>query len=120
MFENLPMAFLIGGIICVIGQLIMDLTPFVITPAHILVGYVTTGAVISALGFYEPLVNLGGAGATIPLSGFGHSLAQGAIEGVKTKGILGALGGGLEATAVGIVIAIILGFTVATLFNPKG
>jgi len=120
MFENISMAFLIGGIICVIGQLIMDLTPFVITPAHVLVGYVTTGAVISALGLYEPLIKMGGAGATIPLSGFGHSLAQGAIQGVKTKGILGALGGGLEATSVGIVAAILLGYTMATIFNPRG
>ncbi|MDK2822572.1 MAG: stage sporulation protein [Clostridia bacterium] len=120
MLENIFNAFFIGGIICVIGQLIMDLTPFVITPAHILVGYVTTGAVISALGYYEPLVKLGGAGATIPLSGFGHSLAQGAIEGVKTKGLLGAIGGGLEATSVGIVAAIVLGFSMATIFNPKG
>lgn len=120
MFDNLPMAFLIGGLICVIGQLIMDLTPFVITPAHVLVGYVTTGAVISALGLYEPLVKLAGAGATIPLSGFGHALAQGAIEGVKTKGLLGAIGGGLEATSVGIVAAIMFGFAISTIFNPKG
>ena len=62
MFENVPMAFLIGGLICVIGQLIIDLTPFVVTPAHILVGYVTTGVIISAIGLYEPLVNLAGAG----------------------------------------------------------
>ncbi|MFZ5943446.1 MAG: stage V sporulation protein AE [Bacillota bacterium] len=120
MFENIFNAFLIGGIICVIGQLIMDLTPFVITPAHVLVGYVTIGALVSAVGLYEPLVNFAGAGATIPLSGFGHSLAQGAIEGVKTKGILGAIGGGIEATAAGVVAAIILGFSMATIFNPKG
>jgi len=120
MFENIFNAFLVGGVICVIGQLIMDLTPFVITPAHVLVGYVTTGAVISALGLYEPLVKIGGAGATVPLSGFGHSLAQGAIEGVKTKGLLGAIGGGFEATAVGIVAAIILGLSMATIFNPRG
>lgn len=120
MFENIIGAFLIGGIICVIGQLILDLTPFMITPAHILVGYVTTGAIISALGLYEPLIQMGGAGATIPLSGFGHALAQGAIEGVKTKGLLGAIGGGLEATAVGIVSAIILGLSMATIFNPRG
>ena len=74
-------AFILGGLICVIGQLLMDLTPFNITPAHILVGYVTTGAVLSGLGLYQPLVDWGGAGATVPLSGFGHSLAQGAIEG---------------------------------------
>ena len=120
MFENIFNAFLIGGIICVIGQLIMDLTPFVITPAHVLVGYVTSGAVISAVGLYEPLIKFGGAGAVIPLSGFGHSLAQGAIEGAKTKGLLGAIGGGFESTAVGIVAAILLGLSMATIFNPKG
>ncbi|KJS82723.1 MAG: stage V sporulation protein AEB [Peptococcaceae bacterium BICA1-8] len=120
MFENIFNAFLIGGIICVIGQLIMDLTPFVITPAHVLVGYVTSGGIISAVGLYEPLIKFGGAGAVIPLSGFGHSLAQGAIEGAKTKGLLGAIGGGFEATAVGIVAAILLGLSMATIFNPKG
>ncbi len=113
-------AFLIGGAICLIGQLIMDLTPYQITPGHILVGYVTGGAVLSALGLYEPLVKLGGAGATVPLSGFGHALAQGAIQGAKTKGLLGALGGGLEATAVGIAAAIVFGYSMAVIFNPKG
>jgi len=120
MFENILSAFFIGGLICVIGQLIMDITPFVITPAHVLVGYVTTGAVISAIGLYEPLVKIGGAGATIPLSGFGHSLAQGAIKGVETKGLLGAISGGFESTAAGIVAAIILGLSMATIFNPRG
>ncbi len=120
MFENVPMAFLVGGLICVIGQLIMDLTPFVVTPAHILVGYVTTGVVMSAIGLYEPLVNFAGAGATVPLSGFGHALAQGAIQGVTSKGLIGAFSGGLEATAAGVAIAIISGFTIATIFNPKG
>lgn len=113
-------AFLLGGVLCAIGQLIMDLTPFKITPGHILVGYVTIGAVLSAVGLYGPLVDWGGAGATVPLSGFGHSLAQGAIEGVKGKGLLGALGGGLEATAVGITAAIVFGLITATFFNPRG
>ncbi|NLL17851.1 MAG: SpoVA/SpoVAEb family sporulation membrane protein, partial [Clostridia bacterium] len=80
------MAFVIGGLICVIGQLIMDLTPTKVTTAHMLVGYVTGGAVLSALGLYQPLVDLAGAGATIPVSGFGHSLAQGAIEAARTRG----------------------------------
>lgn len=120
MLENLPMAFLIGGLLCVIGQLVIDLTPFIITPAHVLVGYVTSGAIISAFGFYELLIKIGGAGATIPLSGFGHSLAQGAIEGVKAKGLLGAFSGGIESTAAGIAAAIILGYTMAAVFNPKG
>ncbi|MFZ5754384.1 MAG: stage V sporulation protein AE [Bacillota bacterium] len=118
--EDLIKAFLVGGALCLFGQLIMDLTPFNITPGHILVGYVTVGAVLSALGLYQPLVEWGGAGATVPLSGFGHSLAQGAIESVKSKGLLGALGGGLEATSVGIAAAVVFGLVVATLFNPKG
>jgi len=113
-------AFILGGLICVIGQLLMDLTPFNITPAHILVGYVTTGAVLSALGLYQPLVDWGGAGATVPLSGFGHSLAQGAIEGVKSQGLLGALGGGLQATSTGVAVAIVFGLVFATFARPKG
>lgn len=113
-------AFLLGGIICMIGQLLMDLTPFNITPGHILVGYVTIGAVLSALGVYQPLIDWGGAGASVPLSGFGHSLAQGAIEGVKNKGLLGAIGGGLEATAVGIAAAIMFGLLTAIFFKPRG
>jgi len=118
--ESLIKAFIVGGVLCAIGQLLMDLTPFNITPAHILVGYVTGGAVLSAIGIYKPLVEWSGAGATVPLSGFGHSLVQGAIEGVKTKGLLGALGGGLEATSVGIAAAVVFGVAVATFFTPKG
>jgi len=118
--ESIIKAFLLGGILCVVGQLLMDMTPFNITPAHILVGYVTVGAVLSAAGLYQPLVDWGGAGATVPLSGFGHSLAQGAIEGVKNKGLLGALGGGLAATSVGIAAAVVFGLIAATFFNPKG
>lgn len=112
-------AFLLGGFFCVIAQLLIDLTPFKITPAHILVGYVTGGVILSALGLYQPLIDWGGAGASVPLSGFGHSLAQGAIEGVRTKGLLGALGGGIEATAVGIAAAIVFGLIAATFFQPK-
>ena len=117
--ELLLKAFVLGGLICVIGQLLMDLTPFNITPGHILVGYVTSGAVLSALGIYQPLLDWGGAGASVPLSGFGHSLAQGAIKGVESKGLLGAIGGGLEATAVGVAAAIVFGLVAATFFQPK-
>lgn len=120
MIVTLVKAFLIGGIICSIGQILMDVTPFNITSGHILVGYVTIGAIISALGLYQPLIDWGGAGATVPLSGFGHSLAQGAIEGAKNKGLLGAIGGGLEATSIGIAAAVMFGLMVATFFNPKG
>lgn len=113
-------AFILGGIICAIGQILMDMTPFNITSGHILVAYVTMGGVLSALGLYQPLIDWGGAGATVPLSGFGHSLVQGTFEAVDKKGVLGALGGGLEATSVGIAAAVIFGLAVATFFNPKG
>ena len=114
------MAFLIGGVLCLIAQLVMDLTKPEIMPGHILVGYVTIGAILSAAGLYQPLVNLGGAGATVPLSGFGHLLAQGALEGVKEAGLLGAFRGGVEAAAAGIAAAVVFGYVTAVLFNPKG
>jgi stage V sporulation protein AE len=116
----LAKAFILGGIICALGQLLMDLTPFEVTPGHILVGYVTLGGILSALGLYQPLIDWGGAGATVPLSGFGHALVQGTIEAVEKRGVLGALGGGLEATSVGIAAAVVFGLAVATFFNPKG
>lgn len=113
------MAFLLGGVLCVIGQLVMDLSRPNITPGHILVGFITIGAFLSALGLYQPLIDLGGTGATIPLSGFGHSLAQGAIKGVQSKGLIGAFSGGVAATAAGITAAIVFGYLAAILFNPK-
>lgn len=112
-------AFIVGGLLCVIGQLVMDLTRPNITPGHILVGYITFGAFISALGLYQPLVDLGGTGATIPLSGFGHSLAQGTIKAVQSKGLLGVFSGGVAATAAGITAAIVFGYLAAILFDPK-
>ncbi|NPV26263.1 MAG: stage V sporulation protein AE [Firmicutes bacterium] len=118
--QSLVMAFLVGGTLCLLGQLIMDLTRPSITPAHVLVGFVVSGALLSALGLYQPLVNLGGAGATIPLSGFGHSLTQGVIASVQQDGLLGAFAGGVQAAAVGIAAAVIFGYTMAVLFNPKG
>lgn len=117
---SLFMAFLVGGVLCLIGQLIMDLTKPAVTPGHILVGYISIGAILSGLGLYQPLVNLGGAGATIPLSGFGHALTQGAIKAAEQKGMLGAISGGVEATAAGITAAIVFGYLAAVLFNPKG
>lgn len=98
----------------------MDLTKPEITPGHILVGYISGGAILSAVGLYKPLVDIGGAGATIPLSGFGHLLAQGAIKGAAEKGLLGAFSGGIEASAAGIAAAIVFGYIVAVVFNPKG
>ena len=112
-------AFLVGGTFCLIGQLLMDLTSYRITPAHILVGFVTGGAILSALGLYRPLVDFAGAGATVPLPGFGHLLAQGAINGAQ-RGLLGAIGGGIEAAAIGIMASVVFGFMVAVLFNPRG
>ena len=118
--EGLLKAFLLGGAICAVGQILMDMTPFNITPGHVLVGYVTVGAVLSALGIYSLLIDWGGAGATVPLSGFGHSLVQGTIEAVDKNGVLGALGGGIAATSVGIGAAVVFGLLVATFFRPKG
>lgn len=120
MFEMVIPAFLVGGVLCVIGQLLMDLTKPAFTPAHVLVTFVTGGAILGALGLYKPLVDIGGAGATIPLSGFGYTLAKGAIEGVTKYGFMGAFSGGVEAVAVGIAAAVIFGYLVSVAFNPKG
>jgi len=113
-------AFLVGGLFCVVAQLLMDLTSYKITPAHILVGFVTGGAILSALGVYGPLVDWAGAGATVPLTGFGHLLAQGTIAGVQKKGLLGVFSGGVAATAAGITAAVVFGYLVSLAFRPKG
>ncbi len=113
-------AFVVGGVICVAGQLLMDLTSHKFTAAHVLVTFVTAGAVLSALGLYQPLVNLAGAGATVPLTGFGHTLAQGALNGVKREGLLGAFSGGVTAAAAGIAAAVVFGYLVALIFKPRG
>lgn len=112
------MAFLVGGLICVIGQLLMDLTP--LTPAHILVLFVVLGAVLSGFGLYQPLIDMGGAGATVPLTGFGHALVTGTLEDVDKHGFWGIFSGGLRASATGVMAAVLFGFTMAVLFNPKG
>lgn len=112
------LAFVVGGIICVVGQLLMDLTPLL--PAHILVLFVVIGGVLSSLGWYQPLVDMAGAGATIPLTGFGHSLVAGTMEEINKSGLLGLFGGALRASAVGITAAVVFGFSMAVLFNPKG
>lgn len=112
------MAFIVGGLICLVGQLLMDLTP--LTPAHVLVLFVVAGGILSGLGLYQPLVELGGAGATVPLTGFGHSLVTGTIEDVQKYGFIGAFTGGLRSTAAGITVAMVSGLTFALLFNPKG
>ena len=110
-------AFIVGGGICVIGQIILDRTK--LTPAHILVSFLTVGVILGGLGLYEPIVEFGGAGATIPLTGFGNTLAKGAIEGAEADGFLGAFKGGLEASAGGIAAVILFGYLMAVIFNPK-
>ena len=103
--------FAVGGIICVLGQLLIDYTSM--TPARILVLFVTMGVVLTAVGLYEPLVKFAGSGATVPLTGFGYTLAKGVEEGVRESGLLGALTGGITGAAGGIAAAIFLGFLVA-------
>lgn len=120
MFEQVIPAFIVGGLICVVGQLLMDLTKPSFTPAHVLVTFVTGGAILGALGLYGPLVKYAGAGASVPLSGFGYNLAKGAMEAVEKKGLMGALSGGVEASAVGIAAAVLFGYLVSVTFNPKG
>ena len=120
MLEGIIAAFIVGGLICVLAQLIIELTPYSFTPAHILVGYVVGGAVLSGLGWYQPLVDFAGAGATVPLSGFGHMLVQGVIEAIGEEGLKGVFTGGLPASAFGITVALLMGFAVAMIFEPKG
>ncbi len=110
-------AFITGGLICVIGQILIDKTN--LTSARILVLFATLGVILTGLGIYEHVVEFGGAGATVPLPGFGYALAKGAIKGVKEMGILGAFSGGIMATAGGIAAAIVFGYLTAVLFDPK-
>ena len=110
-------AFVIGGLFCVIGQILIDKTK--LTPARILVSYVVIGVFLSGIGFYEKLVEFAGAGATVPLTGFGHSLAKGVREAIKDEGFLGIFIGGLKATAGGIAAAITAGLLMSLLFKPK-
>lgn len=116
LFFTLGKAFLVGGIFCAVGQILIDKTK--LTPARILVGYVVMGVLLSALGLYQPIVDFAGAGATVPLTGFGHLLATGVQKAVAEKGLLGALTGGLTAAAAGITAAMIFGLLVALMFNP--
>ncbi len=110
-------AFLIGGLLCMLGQIFVDRTR--LTPARILSGYVVAGVVLSALGLYQPLVDFAGAGATVPLTGFGHLLAKGVREAVRTDGFLGALTGGLTASAAGVTAAVFFALLAAVLFRAK-
>lgn len=110
-------AFLIGGIICAIGQLLIDFTKM--TPARILVLFVCAGAFLTLIGVYEPVVKLAGAGATVPICGFGYSLAKGTINAVSRFGLSGIFTGGLSATAGGIAAVIVFAFVFAVIFKPK-
>ena len=109
-------AFVVGGLLCVIGQILVDKTK--LTPARILVGFVVVGVVLGALGLYQPLADFAGAGATVPLSGFGNLLAKGTKEAVDSQGLLGALTGPLTAGAAGITAAMFFGLLVALIFKP--
>lgn len=109
--------FVVGGLLCAFGQLLILKTK--LTSARILVGYVTAGVILGALGIYKPLVEFAGAGATVPLTGFGYLLAQGAMEGAKSEGLLGAFTGGVTAGAGGIAAAVFFGYLAALIFKPR-
>ena len=110
-------AFLVGGGICVIGQILIDKTK--LTSARILVLFVVIGCILGGLGIYQPLVDFAGAGATVPLTGFGNTLAKGVMNEVDQSGLIGALSGGFKSAAAGITSAIVFAFLAAVLFNPK-
>lgn len=109
--------FIIGGIICIIGQILIDKTK--LTPARILVIYVTVGVILGGLGIYKKLIDFAGCGATVPLTGFGANLAKGAMEAVKDQGLLGAFIGGVKACAGGIAAAVFFGYIASVVSKPK-
>lgn len=110
-------AFLVGGIICVIGQLLIDLTK--LTPARILVSFVVIGVILGGLGIYEPIAKWAGAGATVPLTGFGNTLVQGTKEAIKEKGALGIFAGPISAASIGITVAMLCGLITSFVTRPK-
>ena len=110
-------AFLCGGLLCLIGQILIDKTS--LTPAKILVSYVVAGVILSALGLYQPLADWAGAGACVPLTGFGHNLAKGMREAVAAEGLLGAFTGGFTAASAGLCAAVFFGLVAALIFKPK-
>lgn len=118
MWQQFIFAFLVGGAICVIGQILMDV--FKLTPAHMTVTLVATGAVLGGLGLYEPLIKFAGAGASVPISSFGNSLVKGAISEAERTGMVGVLTGIFEVTSAGISAAIIFAFLASLIFKPKG
>lgn len=117
LFFDCLKAFAVGGAICVVGQLLIDRTK--LTPARILVSYVVFGVILTGIGFYGDLVEFAGAGATVPLTGFGYSLAKGVEKAVNEYGLMGALTGGLTATAAGITAAIVMGLLMALIFKSR-
>ena len=114
---GLVKCFITGGLLCIIGQILIDKTK--LTPARILVIYVTTGAILGGLGIYKYLVDFAGAGATVPLTGFGYNLAKGSIKAVKDIGIVGAFTGGVTAAAGGIAAAVFFGYIASLISKPK-
>ena len=110
-------AFIVGGALCLIAQILTDNTN--LKPAAILVGYVTIGTILGALGWYEPLVKFGGAGATIPLTGFGYTMSKSIAKEIVQSGFLGVFTGGIKGAAAGITAAIVFGYLMALIFNPK-
>lgn len=117
MFMDLLKAFFIGGLLCAVGQVLIDYTK--LTPARILTGFVVAGVVLSAVGIYQPIVDFAGAGATVPLTGFGHLLAEGIRKAVSDDGFLGIFTGGLTASAGGVTAALLFGLTVSVVFKQR-
>lgn len=117
MITELLKAFLIGGIICAVGQLLIDYTK--LTPARILTGFVVVGVILSAVGLYKPLADFAGAGASVPLTGFGHLLAEGIRKAVDRDGFIGIFTGGLTASSAGITAALLAGLGASLIFRPK-
>ena len=113
---RLTAAFAVGGVFCLAGQVLIDYTK--LTPARILTSYVVAGVLLSAAGLYAPLVRFAGAGATVPLTGFGHALFEGVKDAVDEYGLIGALSGGLSATAAGIAAAVCAGIGMSLIFKP--
>ena len=116
-FLEYAKALLVGGALCAVGQVLIDYTK--LTPARILVAYVVAGVVLGGLGWYQPLIDFAGAGASVPLTGFGSLLAKGVREAVEKDGLLGVLSGGLTASAAGITAAMVFGLLAALIFKPK-
>lgn len=115
--RNYILAFIVGGIICSIGQILIDKTK--LSTSRILVIFVTSGVILTLLGLYQKIVDVGGAGATVPLTGFGYGLAKGAFKDVDKYGLLGAFTGGIRASAAGLTAAIFFGYIASVIFTPK-